>query len=512
MIKHVKPTRLLICRGLVAFALGCLALSAGAAEIPFEGQRNTIEYKQSGNTYTWSPVTGETPKSGIPYRPDLAKGAVSDTEPKVKWTPRLPYEHKGGDAAKVNIRASVDPAKVAAKAKDAIKSGLSGLATGGGYLAIASITCTLLCDAAIDALRDWGIDGFEVGQDGGISVPVSSDSEPVVSDGYYWVQQYTYEPRFLSPELACKHLTPKDYTYHSIILRWTGDYGYVCRYARIDNGALNQPFSVVRYSESNCSAGSYIDDSGRCVSSLPSQYEPLGDYLTGRYFGEGWSHHWAKMTAEIVAANGNVFTDGTSVEITGPSIVPLSTSETRTPVNLIPGTNTPAPVGHTGPTDPGTQTTTSTTTAKNVYNPAPFGIGSGPSMTTGQQVQTTTNITNNVTNNTTTNTTTVTETDQAPEKEQEDFCEKNPDSLACAEADTPEAEIPEGQINISYEYADIFGNGACPADVYLTTHGQSLKVWDWQSTCSNVQTYFRPVLIACCAFIAFVIVSAGAKE
>ncbi|QTW17620.1 hypothetical protein [Comamonas kerstersii] len=512
MIKHVKPTRLPICRGLVAFALGCLALNAGAAEIPFEGQRNTIEYKQAGNTYTWSPVTGETPKSGIPYRPDLAKGAVSDTEPKVKWSPRLPYEHKGGDAAKVNIRASVDPAKVAAKAKDAIKAGAAGLASGGGYVALASIACTLLCDAAIEALKDWGVSGLSLGDDVAVSV---ADSSYRLSDGSSWYFTLrgsgVRSDYYYTPDLACQAGVAQ-YDAVLVEVRPYGSDSYICAARGPQGQDWYSLVSVHKTSENGCPLGNYISPSGDCVSELPSVNQPLSDYLTGNYVGKGWSHHWAKMTAEIVAANGNVFTDGTSVEITGPSIVPLSTSETRSSVNLIPGTNTPAPVGHTGPTDPGTQTTTSTTTAKNVYNPAPFGTGSGPSMTTGQQVQTTTNITNNVTNSTTTNTTTVTETDKAPEKEQEDFCEKNPDSLACAEADTPEAEIPEGQINISYEYADIFGNGACPADVYLTTHGQSLKVWDWQSTCSNVQTYFRPVLIACCAFIAFVIVSAGAKE
>lgn len=104
------------------------------------------------------------------------------------------------------------------------------------------------------------------------------------------------------------------------------------------------------------------------------------------------------------------------------------------------------------------------------------------------------------------------ETPREPQKEERDFCEKNPDSLACAEGDTPEQETPTGNLNISYEYVDIFGNGSCPSDSYLNTHGQNLKVWDWAATCDNVQSYFRPILIACCAFAAFVIVSAGAKE
>lgn len=134
-------------------------------------------------------------------------------------------------------------------------------------------------------------------------------------------------------------------------------------------------------------------------------------------------------------------------------------------------------------------------------------------MTTGTKTETKTSITNNITNNTSTSVTTHIETkDDAPKEEEKDFCEKNQEALACAEADTPEQDIPRDKVTISYEYADIFGNGACPADSYLNTHGQSLKVWDWQASCDHIQDYFRPVLIACCAFAAFVIISAGVKE
>lgn len=509
MINHVKSIRLSICRGLAAFALGCLALNAGAAEIPFEGQRNTIEYKQAGNTYTWSPVTGETPKSGIPYRPDLAKGAVSDTEPKVKWTPRLPYEHKGGDAARVNVRATVDPAKVAQRAKDAVKGAAAGAATSGNpYVTVAALACGVFCDALID----WGIDKLNISDEGEISVSVPDSSvDYPVSDGYQWCYSNFNDFTGCNKSHSVVVNTFSE-ALEGLYQRCLSGGFYNCTKfpdsvkARFySNGSgFDTLRSPSKKGPSSCPAGHYFDPAGNCVSSLPSAQESLGDYYTGKYTGEGWSHWWAKMTAEAVKNGANVFTDGTSVSITGPSIVPLSTTQSTSPVNLVPGTNTPAPVGHTGLTDSGTKTETTTTQAKNTY--------SGNQQTVSTQTTTTTNITNNITNNTTTNITNQTETDLPPEKESEDFCEKNPDSLACAEADTPEAEIPEGQINISYEYADIFGNGACPADVYLTTHGQSLKVWDWQSTCSNVQTYFRPVLIACCAFIAFVIVSAGAKE
>lgn len=393
---------------IIAFSL---LFSVNAFAIDQMYNWNGLEFVTSGNVTHVHPASPESTR--------LRGGWVvefPEDQPEIRAKHQLPYKNKGGAGAVIEVRPKVDPAKVAAKAKDAIKAGAAGLASGGGYVALASITCTLLCDAAIEALKDWGVDGFEVGQDGGISVPVSADSEPVVSDGYYWVQQYTNEPRFLSPELACKNLTPKDYTYHSIILRWTGDYGYVCRYARIDNGALNQPFSVIRHSESNCPSGSYIDDSGRCVSSPPSQYEPLGDYLTGRYFGEGWSHHWAKMTAKVIEEGGNVFTDGTSVDITGPALVPLTVTERKTGVRLLPNTTTIAPSTYDGPTESGTQTETTTTSAKNIYQSAPFGQNTGPSVKTSTQAQTVTTITNNVTNVTNIVNETTTETDEAPEE------------------------------------------------------------------------------------------------
>lgn len=478
---------------------------AQQGEIPFEGSRNTIEYKQAGNTYTWSPVTGETPKSGIPYRPDLSKGAVSDTEPKVKWSPRLPYDHKGGDAAKVNIRASVDPAKVAAKAKDAIKAGAAGLATGGGYVAVASIACTLLCDAAIDALKDWGVDNLKIDNDDLFVEASAIPSDSYVSDGYYWSLQ-GIDIYGLSPGHACSLYVATIPRIQSYEVETTSYYdGWYCSFKYYDGSGGSS--YILKRGISSCPAGNFIVD-GACSGSEPSVYKPFSEFYNGKYMGEGWSHHWAKMTAQIVAANGNVFTDGTSVEITGPSIVPLSTSETRTSVNLIPGTNTPAPVGHTGPTDPGTQTTTTTTTAKNTYTPAPFSSSSGPSMTTTQQTQTVTNITNNITNITTTENTTITESDDSPEKEQKEFCEQNPDSLVCAELDTPEAEIPRDTVNITFAPENLgFGAGTCPADKQIGPY-----TFSYAATCDILASYVKPLVIALALFGALLIIFVGKTD
>jgi len=138
------------------------------------------------------------------------------------------------------------------------------------------------------------------------------------------------------------------------------------------------------------------------------------------------------IASGIYKIGENIYTDGTSLDITGPNAVPISEATSTWPVNVLPGTTTPAPSGHTGPTEPGTVTQTSTTTAQNTFRPGSTGSGSssgpGASMTTTQKTETKTSITNNITNVTNiVNTETKTE-DKPPE-----------DSAT----DTPLAGIPE---------------------------------------------------------------------
>lgn len=474
-------------------------------EIPFQGPKNIIEYKQAGNTYTWQPVTGETPRPAQPYRPDLSGGKVSDVEPQIKFEARLPYEHKGGDSARVNVRATVDPAKVAQRAKDAVKGAAAGAATSGNlYVTVAALACGVFCDALID----WGIDQLNISDEGEISVSVPDSSvDYPVSDGYQWCYSHfndftscnvshsvvvnTYSEALEGLYQSCLNLRYNDCTKFSDSVkakRFWNDSGFTTSRSPVKKGP------------SSCPAGHYFDPAGNCVSSLPSAQESLGDYYTGKYTGEGWSHWWAKMTAEAVKNGANVFTDGTSVSITGPSIVPLSTTQSTSPVNLVPGTNTPAPVGHTGPTDSGTKTETTTTQAKNTY--------SGNQQTVSTQTTTTTNITNNITNNTTTNITNQTETDLPPEKESEDICEKNPDSLACAELDTPEGEIPRDTIEITFQPDDLgLGSGTCPADRQIGPH-----TFSYAATCSTLSTYVYPLVIALSMFGALLIIFVGKTD
>ena len=507
MIKHVKPTRLSVCRGLAAAALGCLALNAFAAlPIPKGGRQPFSVETQSGNLQVYS-VMG-TSHSGTYFK----NPSVSTSSPSVSANVPMPFANKGGTSSDATLTWPVSPEKTSAAAAKSLEAGLAALSTtGNGYVAVASVVCVFVCQPAIEALTAWGADQFKKNDDGSVGVGVP-DPAAWPSTGTRWMMPgASAYGSFDTPYAACSggaKAIVGGYTLVSASLE-----GKNCRIESLDYSG--NPVSTLRVIDpasgvSSCPVGSFYQGSD-CVGSSPKVFEPLQSYLQSNYTGKGWDHHWAGITAGLVAAGVNVFTDGTGSTITGPAVVPVSTSETKTPVNLSPGTTTPAPPGHTGPTDSGTQTTTTTTTAHNTYRPG--SSGSGPSMETKTQTQTTTNITNNITNNTSSTViTNTTETDKAPEKEDKDFCEQNPDSLACAETDTPEQETPTGNLNISYEYVDIFGNGSCPSDSYLNTHGQSLKVWDWAATCDNVQSYFRPILIACCAFAAFVIFSAGAKE
>lgn len=129
-------------------------------------------------------------------------------------------------------------------------------------------------------------------------------------------------------------------------------------------------------------------------------------------------------------------------------------------------------------------------------------------MSTGQTNQTTTNITNNITNNTSSTViTNTTQTDDAPKEEEKDFCEKNPDALACAELDTPEEEIPRRTLEITFEPEDLgLGRGSCPADRQMVD-----QTFSYQPTCDTLATYVYPLTIFIATFGALIIIFVGGK-
>ena len=397
--------------------------SIAQTQIPFNGSV-PIEMKSYGNSYSWVPAQSG-PGKGLTFS---SNAGVSTVEPKLSGDLRLPYSNKAANS-KLSLNIPIDPSKVSAKATQALKAGAKGL----GYVGLASIACELSdCAEAASALIGWGVDHLKRNDDGSISAVVKDQTDVIVSDGSeYKVDGYSggYLP---SKDAACSafHKQASFPVSYSVS-------GNTCTAVSAYSSNLKPPHDTIQkhisVRPSFCASGAPIVN-GVCNGPYTTNDVPLETYIQSNYTGKGWDHYWAKMTAAIVAAGGNVFTDGTSTDITGPSIVPVSISESKTSVSLVPGTTTPASSGHTGPTESGTQTTTTTTTAHNKYNPAPMTSGSsgspasGPSMETTQKTTTTTSITNNVTNITNIVNETTTEKDEAPEE---------------APTDTPFADLPE---------------------------------------------------------------------
>lgn len=406
---------------LVLAAFACFALNANAA-IEQIYNWNGLEFVRSGNAHHVHPASPESTK--------LRGGwvlEISDVEPKA--TAKHPVPYKNQSNALVTVKPQIDPKKVSSRVAQGLKNAAAGAATGNGYVALGALACGLFdCGSAVVALADWGIEQFRTEPDGSLSVPVPAESD--LSTGY----EYRFANNrgwYLTKSAACTDIAQRQYGMQSYQLL-----GDECHIYWKDGPTEYHSIGKLQSRVSSCSAGAYIVN-GVCSSIPDITPVPLETYLNSNYMGKGWNHHWAKMTAEIVKNDGNVFTDGTSVGISGPAIVPLSSSETKTGVQLLPGTTTPAPSGHTGPTDSGTQTTTTTTSANNKFNPGPMtssgsgssgGPASGPSMTTTQTTTTTTSVTNNITNITNITNETTTEKEEAPEE---------------APTDTPFLEIPE---------------------------------------------------------------------
>lgn len=120
-----------------------------------------------------------------------------------------------------------------------------------------------------------------------------------------------------------------------------------------------------------------------------------------------------------------------------------------------------------------------------------------------------------------TTTTTSTSSDEAAQvdpateaAEDKGFCETLIGKLLCADLDTPQAEpIDKTTKTLTYATENHFGGGACPADQVMTTHnGQSLKVWDWATSCDKINQFFRPLFLTLCAFTALMILAPAVKE
>lgn len=329
--------------------------------------------------------------------------------------------------------------------------------------------------------------------------------------------------------------------------------------------SVTQYIDGVLYGTSTATASVTRTPSGtRPPSWLPASMDDIAPYMTDRA---------ASMAAIQAMLDHNAQFKFTSPSVTGPATVTGPSTVKTTPVPVPPPTssisttsgnplglpnNTPTVTGSsTGSSSqtvdgkpvsvPSKTTTTSTynpttnkTTSETVTSTDPHTVtntssskstqsySTGPNPETGDTApkvtsSTVTSTVTNITNNTTNTTTTVTSTETNPEKptsdtpkpdeEKQDFCKENPDVLACAEADTPEGEIPKVDKEITYTPQNPFGGGSCPSDKYYTLRtGQSLKVVDWATPCGYIADYVRPVLILLGAWAAMMLLIPGRTE
>lgn len=115
-------------------------------------------------------------------------------------------------------------------------------------------------------------------------------------------------------------------------------------------------------------------------------------------------------------------------------------------------------------------------------------------------------------NTTSEKTTTDTKTGQAKQEvDNRSECEKSPKALGCAELDTPDEKIPKVDKNITYSAESHFGGGSCPTNKTLNIKGTQVLVYDWATSCSYITSYFRPLLLAICAFAALMILAPAVK-
>lgn len=434
MIKHVKPTRLSVCRGLAAAALGCLALSANAYQ-------------------NLTPPAGWAAGGG-------AGGSVTGT--------------------KTAVNAMFSTGSMSTSASISVGGRSVSIPVAMRY----APTATRVAAAAVmahpytrtaAAVAGWlGLAGLFYDQASGFwKMP---DSSAELSSGYYWRDTWG-GGNYSSPDAACKASFPTKPDIRAVL---NGD-----SYASCVSAAAGGSMGYTTRAVSSCPAGWYVTPAG-CVQT------PQPKTVTTEEAVEELTKH--PMPAEVPKHI--------------PTPLPVETPEWQP---LFIPTGNPVPNPNYKPNEAPSPTNQPYVQPGVKVEPAPSPGApwqadvkpvnrptASPTGSTEPSTESSTNPSN--------------DTPRQDQKEDQDFCDKHKESIVCAEADTPEQDLPTGKLDISYNYVDIFGNGSCPSDAYLNTHGMSLKVWDWSATCDNVQTYFRPVLIACCAFAAFVIVAAGGKE
>lgn len=371
------------CVGMAAF----FCVSAIAAPLQIPTNVPIVEVAQQTNTYNYVPVNenNSTIKRVVPISDALVTGqSVSDVEPKVSTTRRLPI----GTGAEVTAKVTV-PKKNIAKALVATAKGVGKAALpGAAYL-------------ALDALLDFGISNIKVDGDSITGEKVSDKVWP--SNGTQYRTElgglWGYGP---TPQAACDSLGAYGQALFAAGQNVFQSYRFNGRCvltARGPGGTSEWERDIG--SVASCPVGYYYTGTGSCSAVAPK--DPVDQAMIEQMItdSDGWPSSASVALAEMLKYpdTRRIIQDYPSngVEINGPASVKGKSTTATEGVQLVPGTTTVAAPG-TPPsqTQPGTKTTTTTATHPITY--------SGNSVSHSTVNNTTTNITNNVTNVTTTET------------------------------------------------------------------------------------------------------------
>lgn len=99
-----------------------------------------------------------------------------------------------------------------------------------------------------------------------------------------------------------------------------------------------------------------------------------------------------------------------------------------------------------------------------------------------------------------------------PEKDERDFCEKNPDVLACQKLDEPEdpGKLKVQEVDFNFQPESGFaGSASCPAPMSFNVHGNVITL-NWQPFCNSLDM-IRPFLLAM-AWLSAAFIMLGARK
>lgn len=408
----MNPITLSVLVLLSAFA----AKNAKAADLPVKYDH--VEYKQSGNTFKWEPLTGKTPGgNGVVFR---GATGISDASPKISTLARLPFD-KRVDVPVSEMMRATSPITKANFAKALTMAGR--VAWPVGVLMTAGEIFNFMSSLGLQDIQN-GPDGITAKQ----NTPGSVSGKEFSHVGTLnW---------FPTTNAACDSLIAQKYK--PPVYRNASSTGVTVvgsfYYCNISLDIVNNPGKYNEYLTPTTTQDSISvrTNTSNTNSTTTLNQQQIEDLIASKT--PGWPSNAARALQSALNTPGvTVKTEPPTVS--GPASTPGTTTTTTTQTQVAPGTTTPVAPGTPG-AQPATQKTTTTTTNNATYN--------NNTVTHNTKTTTTTNITNNVTNQT------ETKTDKEEVKEEENKEDESPptDTDLTKVPELYERKYPDGMVGI----------------------------------------------------------------